>query len=117
MKWITLTEENYVKFCENEENMEESWNLIVKESTPDNVEKNLKLKIIYDVFLYGLRYCAIHKLRFAVASALWELIQDELEYLSLKKDFSGSSIFENSSAEIADSCKRYQLKVINISCY
>mmetsp|Transcript_34093 Transcript_34093/g.49524 ORF Transcript_34093/g.49524 Transcript_34093/m.49524 type:complete len:122 (+) Transcript_34093:1154-1519(+) len=114
MKWITLTEENYAVFCNSIENMDQCWNDIVKESTSDNIEKNMKLKIIYDLFFYGLRYCALSKLRFEVASGVWELIQDELEYLALKKDYLGASIFENSTADIADSSKRYQLKVVSI---
>jgi len=111
MKWLSLTKENYVKFCDNISEMEENWNLIVKDSTADSSEKNMKLKIIYDLFFYGLRYCALSKLRFEVACAVWEIIQDELEYLSLKKDYSGESIFESSTADVTESCKRYQMKV------
>ena len=117
MKWVKLSEENYAAFVENIDFMETGWNNIVRESTSDQLDQNLRLKIIYDLFFYALRFCALEKLSFKVVTSLWNLIEEELDFLMSKRDNLNTTIFANSNIEVAELSSRYKDKVLILSRY
>ena len=113
MKWVKLSEENYATFVENIDFIETGWNNIVRESTSDQLDQNLRLKIIYDLFFYALRFCALEKFSFKILISLWNLVEEELDYLVNNRDNSNTTIFANSNVEVAELSFRYKQKVRN----
>lgn len=113
MKWVKLSEENYAAFVESIDLIETGWNNIVRESTTDQLDQNLRLKIIYDLFFYALRFCALEKFSFKILLSLWNLVEEELDFLMNKKDNLNTTIFANSNAEVVDLSSRYKQKVRN----
>ena len=111
MKWVKLSEESYIAFVNNVEFMEDNWNMILNESTSDRLDQNLRLKIIYDLFFFALRFCALTKLSFTSVCALWNIIEEELDNLIARKDDINISIFANSNGDVADLSARYKQKV------
>ena len=111
MKWVKLSEESYIAFVNNVEFMEDNWNMILNESTSDRLDQNLRLKIIYDLFFFALRFCALAKLSFTSVCALWNIIEEELDNLIVRKDDINISIFANSNGDVADLSARYKQKV------
>ena len=111
MKWVKLSEENYAAFVDNIDFMETGWSNILRESTSDQLDQNLRLKIIYDLFFYALRFCALEKFSFSVVNSLWSLIEEELDFLVNKRDNSNTTIFASSNIEVAELSSRYKEKV------
>lgn len=108
MHWVTVTEEQYSRLTENADELEQIWKIIIESSTSIILEKNFRMKIIFDLFFYALRFSVLSKSSYQSLAILFGLIQDELEYTSSSKE-SIVSIFSSSYDKIV--LERYREKV------
>lgn len=85
VEWMNFDEKLYTEFCGVEQSDRDRWALLTSTSPHDDVEINLKLKIVYELFFRAIHFCCSCQFPYNKATIMLEILQKELNYLCFSK--------------------------------